>query len=154
MAHPGECSCVFCRLWVEYSRHVCSVLLVSMPAYSVMSDSATPWTIACQTPLFITFPRQEYWSGLPFPPPGDLPDPGIKPISPALAGVFFTTSTTWEAPNYCLPVGFLRNSAISWQKWVVHLHLEQSCSFFFSFFLETTIVVWYAAEVLSANCLF
>ena len=41
-------------------------------------------------------------------------------------------STTWEAPNHCLPVGFLRNSAIPWQKWVVHLHLEQSRSFFFS----------------------
>ena len=120
----------------------------------VVSDFATLWTVACQASLSMGFSRQEYWSGLPFPPPGDLPDPGIKPISPALAGVFFTTSTTWEAPNYCLPVGFLRNSAISWQKWVVHLHLEQSCSFFFSFFLETTIVVWYAAEVLSANCLF
>ena len=37
------------------------------------------------------FPRQEYWSGFPFPPPGDLPDPGIEPMSPALAGGFFTT---------------------------------------------------------------
>ena len=47
------------------------------------------------------FFRQEYWSGLPFPPPGDLPDPGIQPtslMSPALAGVFLTTSATWEAP--------------------------------------------------------
>ena len=46
------------------------------------------------------FSRQEYWSRLPFPSPGDLPDPGIKPISlesPTLAGGFFTTSTTWEA---------------------------------------------------------
>ena len=46
------------------------------------------------------FSKQEYWSGLPFPSPGDLPDPGIKPtfsVSPALAGGFFTTSTTWEA---------------------------------------------------------
>ena len=46
------------------------------------------------------FSRQEYWSGLPFPSPGDLPNPGIKPRSltfPALEGVFFTTSTTWEA---------------------------------------------------------
>ena len=43
------------------------------------------------------FFRQKYWSGLPFSSPGDLPDPGIKPASPALAGMFFTTSTTWEA---------------------------------------------------------
>ena len=89
------------------------------------------WTVACQAFLSMGFSRQEYWSGLPFPPPGDLPNPGVKPISPALAGVFFTTSATWEAPNHCLPVGFLRNSAIPWQKWVVHLHLEQSCSIFF-----------------------
>ena len=42
----------------------------------------TPWAIACQAPLFIDFSRQEYWSGLPFPSPGGLPDPGIKPTSP------------------------------------------------------------------------
>ena len=53
-----------------------------------------PWTVACQAPLFVEFSRQEYWSGLPFPPPGELPDPGIKPMSLAsttLAGKFFTT---------------------------------------------------------------
>ena len=48
---------------------------------SVVSDSATPWTAAHQAPLSMGFPRQEYWSGLPFPPPGDLPDPGIEPVS-------------------------------------------------------------------------
>ena len=58
------------------------------------------WTAALQAPLSMGFSRQEYWSGLPFPPPGDRPDPGIEPtslMSPALAGRFFTTSTTWEA---------------------------------------------------------
>ena len=45
---------------------------------------ATPWTVACQAPLSLGFSRQEYWSGLPFPSPGDLPDPGIKLRSPAL----------------------------------------------------------------------
>ena len=44
----------------------------------------TVWNVACQTPLAMGFSRQEYWSGLPCPPPGDLPDPGIKPRSPAL----------------------------------------------------------------------
>ena len=56
-------------------------------------------TVACQMPLSMGFSRQEYWSGLSFPLPGDLPDPGIKPtslMSPALAGGFFATSTTWE----------------------------------------------------------
>ena len=46
-----------------------------------MSDSATPWTIACQASLSMGFSKQEYWSGLPCPPPGDLLDPGIKPMS-------------------------------------------------------------------------
>ena len=50
---------------------------------SVVSDSATPWTVARQAPQTMGFSRQEYWSGLPFPPPGDLPDPGIEPTSPA-----------------------------------------------------------------------
>ena len=57
-----------------------------------MSDSfATPWTIACQAPLPIGFPRQEFWNGLPFPSPRDSPNLGIEPTSPALAGKFFTT---------------------------------------------------------------
>ena len=61
---------------------------------SLMSDSATPWTTAHPAPLSMEFSRQEYWSGLPFPTPGDLPDLGIEPaslLSPALAGGFFTT---------------------------------------------------------------
>ena len=48
-------------------------------AHSVVFDSATPWSVALQAPLSMGFPRQEHWSGLPFPPPGDLPDPGIEP---------------------------------------------------------------------------
>ena len=51
---------------------------------SVMSNSATPWTVVCQAPLSMEFFRQEYWSGLPFPSPGNLPDPEIEPGSPAL----------------------------------------------------------------------
>ena len=56
---------------------------------------------SCQAPLSVESSRQEYWSGLVFPSPGNLPNPGIKPtslVSPALASGFFTTSTTWEAP--------------------------------------------------------
>ena len=58
----------------------------------------TPWTIVHQVPLSMGFSRKEYWSGLPCPPPGDLPDPGIEPSSlksPELACRFFTTSVTW-----------------------------------------------------------
>ena len=57
---------------------------------------ATPWTIAQQASLSMEFSRQDYWSGLPCPPPGDLLNPGIKPMSPALANMFFITSETWE----------------------------------------------------------
>ena len=60
-----------------------------------MSHSfATPWTVACQASLSMEFSRQENWSGLPSPSPGDLPDPGTEPrslTSPALAGRFFTS---------------------------------------------------------------
>ena len=58
---------------------------------------ATPWTAAHQAPLSLGFFRQEHWSGLPCPPPGDLPNPGTEPASPViptLAGSFFTTSDT------------------------------------------------------------
>ena len=58
-----------------------------------------PWIVAHQAPLPMGFPRQEYWSGLPFPPPGDRPNPGIKLVSLALAGKFFTT----ESPGNCRP---------------------------------------------------
>ena len=61
----------------------------------------TPWTIALQS-LSMGFSRQEYWSGLPCPPPGDLLDPGTEPVSPTLAGGFFTCSTIWEAQLYDL----------------------------------------------------
>ena len=65
-----------------------------------MSNSfATPWTVACQAPPFIGFLRQEYWSGLPFPSSGDLPNPGIKPTSPVLAGRLFTPEPPGK-PNY------------------------------------------------------
>ena len=60
------------------------------------------WIIACQAFLPVGFPRQEYWSGMPFPPSSNLLYPGIEPASlasPALAGGFFTTSATWEAPS-------------------------------------------------------
>ena len=57
---------------------------------------ANPWTVDHQAPLSMGFSRQEYWSGLPCAPPGGLPDAGIEPLSPALAGRLFTTSASWE----------------------------------------------------------
>ena len=64
---------------------------------------ATPWTIAHQAPLSMGFPRQEYLSGSSFPSPGALPDPGIQPASPALAGGFFTTGAPGK-PHIVLTV--------------------------------------------------
>ena len=66
----------------------------------------TLWTVAHQAPLSVGFSRQEYWSGLPFPPAGDIPDPGTKPTSPALVGGFFTT----ELPGIIV-------IAIKWKSW-------------------------------------
>ena len=57
------------------------------------------WTVAGQAPLSMGFSRQEPWSGLPCPPPGDLPNPGTQPASPALAEGFFTASATWDQPK-------------------------------------------------------
>ena len=69
---------------------------------SVVSSSlGTPWTIIRQAPVSMEFSRQGYWSGLPFPTPGDLPDSGIEPVSPAcpaLAGMFFTTAPPGKPP--------------------------------------------------------
>ena len=68
-----------------------------------LSLFAGPWTVAHQAPLSMEFSKQEYWSGLPLPPPEDLPNPGIKPtsnVSPRLAGGLFTT----EPPGKHLPL--------------------------------------------------
>ena len=60
----------------------------------------TSWTLAHQSPLSMGCPSQEFWSGLPFPPPGNLPHPGIKPASPALSGRFFTTEPPGKPAFY------------------------------------------------------
>ena len=65
--------------------HACAQLLSCDQLF------ATPWIVAHWAPLSMGFSRQEFWSGFPFLPPGDLPNPGIKPSSPSLAGIFFTT---------------------------------------------------------------
>jgi len=76
-------------------------VLCVLSRFSHVRFCATPWAAARQNSLSMGFSNQEHWSGLPCPPPGNLPDPGIKLtslMSPALAGGFFTTSATWEAP--------------------------------------------------------
>ena len=72
-------------------HHRLIITMSCVQSLSCVQLFATPWTIARQAPLSMEFSRQEYWSTLPFPTPGDLPDPGIKPAALALAGRFFTT---------------------------------------------------------------
>ena len=111
-------------LWCWYY----TVLINMCACYvaSVMSNSLWPHgPVPRQAPLSMGFPRQEYWSGLPLPSPGDLPDSGIEPVSlrsSALADRFFTTSATWEAPWL---IYFYNNS---WNQVVLALQL---CSSFF-----------------------
>ena len=69
----------------KLNNNLCSLVVkVKMKVLRHIRFFATPWIIACQAPPSVGFPRQEYWNGLPFPSPGDLPDPGIEPGSPAL----------------------------------------------------------------------
>ena len=93
---------------IHYDRggcvQVCCVRVQSCPTLM------TPLTIARQAPLSMGFSRQN-WSGLPFPSLGDLPDPGMEPTSPALTGILFTTSTTWEAHGHFIKRGNLDTEA-------------------------------------------
>ena len=87
-----------------------------LPCSVAASDSATSWTVTHLAPLPMGFPRQEYWSGLPFPSPGDLADPGIEPSSPALAGRCFSTELPMERRRpwhpYTLGFGFCLPSVL------------------------------------------
>ena len=96
------------RHWVRpglKQAPVFSLCVCPLSPFSCVQLFLTPGTAACQASLSMGFSRQEYWSGLPFLPPGDLPDSGIKPISlvpPAVAGGVFITGATWEAPVFSL----------------------------------------------------
>ena len=74
------------------------IFALSAQLLSCVQLFVIPWTVAHKAPLSMRFSRQEYWSRLPFPSPGDIPDPEIKPASPALAGRFFTTEPPGKPP--------------------------------------------------------
>ena len=76
----------------ELSNHT-NALISQVKSLSRVRLFATPWTVAYQAPPSMGFSRQEYWSGLPFPSPGDLPDPGIEPRSPALQADTLTSES-------------------------------------------------------------
>ena len=97
--------------------HNTSLYFVCLVTKLHLTFFATSWTVASQAPLSMGFPRQEYWSGLSFPSPGDLPNPGIELASPELAGRFFTT----ELPGKSLPSTLLVPN--SWQLLICSLFL-------------------------------
>ena len=100
-SHPYSAGKLSWRLRVKKnhtSQLSCCLVTKSCPTL------VTPWTVALQAPLSMGFSMQEYWSGLPFPPSGDLPHPGIEPTSPALTIRFFTTEPPGK-PN-CLYKGY------------------------------------------------
>ena len=78
-----------------------SLLLFLFSHQAVFDSFATPWTVAHQVPLSIGFPRQEFWTGLPFSSPRDIPDPGIKLTFPALVGGFFVTEPPGKSITMC-----------------------------------------------------
>ena len=82
------------NIWACVCVCVCVCACV-LSRFSYVCLCATLWTVARQAPLSIGFSRQEYWSGLPCPPSGDLPNPGIELVSLALTGRFFITRVTW-----------------------------------------------------------
>ena len=95
---PGTCSAAPWML--DYCHPVLFCCLVAQ-LLSCVQLFLTPWTVARQAPLSMELSRQKYWSGLPFPLPGDLPNPGIKLVSPALAGRFFTTEPPGRPSVLC-----------------------------------------------------
>ena len=99
------CEDFFTHLPVKHYVWTCSVAHLRL--------FATPWTVAHQAPLFMGFPRQEYWGGLPFPSLGDLPDPGIAPGSPALQADASPSEPpgkpTWNWPSAPLGTGSTRD---------------------------------------------
>ena len=125
--HGGRAMALLCLLWAPFSPNLCvftnqeSLQSLSFKVSMEASQShdlvsywscvgvlscvrlfATPWTVACQAPLSMEIPRQEYWSRLPFPPPGDLPDPGID-LWPAL-GVSYISCLGTEPPGKPLAI--------------------------------------------------
>ena len=85
----------------------------------------TLWTVTCQAPLSIGLFRQEYWSGLPFPFPGDLPNAGIEPMSPVLAGRFFPTEPPGKPPGKQSLTEFKRMGSTRWLQIIDILKIDR-----------------------------
>ena len=143
-----------------------SLCLCLLSRFSHFRVLATPWTVVHQAPLAMGYSRQEHWSGLSFPPPEDLPDPGIELVSPAslaLAGRFFTT----EPPEKSLYFNFLKKKGIyfcdlkSSHFIACYFFLPPLISFFSQVFIESLfcgrqvlgVQWWYTDLTLSSQIL-
>ena len=112
--------------FIFYGTKLCFVYNVNFVAFQSLSHSqlfVTPWTVARQAALSIGFSKQEYWSELPFPPPGDLPNPGTEPASLALAGRFFTTEAPGKLPSHKHTVFNISYVHMFVWIWIYHLFL-------------------------------
>ena len=149
-------------IWASWIS-MCIVVLL-LVSHSVMSDSVTSWTAAHQAPLSMGFSRQEYWNGLPFPSPGDLPNPGIKPWSPALQvdswpsepvgkpKYVYSFNQIWKSFGHYFLKHFLSSSLFSpletlttWMVGCLMLSHTHWCSFRFSQFLYFFCLILYSA---------
>ena len=120
------------EIYLKSSHHttLASPLLLLLCCSVVPSSFATPWTVAYQAPPSMGFSRQEYWNGLPFPSPGDVPDPGIEPMSPAL-----------QADSFLL--SHQRSPASSWSKFILSsVWWQSSFSAYFSPKKELFSISW------------
>ena len=116
----------FCMLYTLSFRAlgILIMILSLLFSHSVMFNSfVTPWTVAHQASLSIGFLREEYWSGLPISSPGDLPDPGIEPRSPALAAIFFTTESPGK-PELLLFFKFFKN--VNWRLITLQTYIDMN----------------------------
>ena len=111
-------------------QHVYALCVCVLSHFSRVQLFATPWTIVHQAPLSMEFSRQEYWSGLPCPSPGGLPNPGIEPLAPALAGRFLTHCATWEALLYACTHMTYAHSHICLLA-CTHMHMVYSCLIYY-----------------------
>ena len=107
---------------------------------SVVSDSATPWAVACQAPTSMGLSQQEYWSGLPFSFPGDLPDPEIEPVSPELQVDSLSTEQLGK-PEFLTGIKMCKDENIlCWKSLIPFLFFLLSFLFFFFNFRISTVV--------------
>ena len=107
-------------------------MCVCVQSLSCVQLFSALWAVACQAPLSMEFSRQEYWSGLPWPTPGNLLDPGIEPrslVSPALAGGLFTTEPPGKPLVIFTSVQYLASSALVPQVCDVYCFMNNWCQF-------------------------